>query len=141
MPLQSEKQKKQRIRYERWYSKPENKLIASKRANENTKNWRKKYPQKYSEQKQRIMLRKKYGITIEQLEKIAREQRYCCAICGKVSSKNVVRISGSKVFLHVDHCHETGRIRGLLCNNCNTAIGLFGESVYSLAKAIIYLNK
>lgn len=74
----------------------------------------------------------KYGINFEQYTKIAKAQDYVCAICSGVD-KSGYRLS-------VDHNHETGKIRGLLCQKCNHAIGLFKDDVQLLIKAIEYLE-
>lgn len=73
---------------------------------------------------------KTYGITYEQKESLLKEQNYQCKIC----SKEVNMISG-----HLDHNHETKKIRGILCTNCNTAIGLFKDDKEILLKAVGYL--
>lgn len=57
-----------------------------------------------------------------------------CAIC-----KLPERIKG--ISLSIDHCHETGRVRGLLCGRCNRGIGMFKDNVKALRAAIIYLQK
>ena len=62
------------------------------------------------------------------------EQNGCCAICQKHQSKF------SKA-LNVDHDHETGEIRSLLCENCNRGLGLFYENPKNLLNAIIYLAR
>ena len=79
-------------------------------------------------------LLRKYGITIEQYEKIFDKQCGKCAICGLTAENN-------KKALAVDHCHSTNTVRGLLCNNCNVAIGFLGDSVKKAKKAIAYLKK
>ncbi len=56
--------------------------------------------------------RSKYGITVEEWDRLHQEQQNCCAICG-------VHESRLKRQLDVDHDHDTGKIRGLLCNYCN----------------------
>lgn len=80
-------------------------------------------------------LKKCYGISSVDYERIFDEQGGCCKICGSSSS-------GSKVSrrLFVDHCHATNQVRGLLCHGCNTAIGLMKEDTLRLQKAINYLN-
>jgi len=57
-----------------------------------------------------------------------------CAICGKPEA------TARTKRLCVDHCHETGKVRGLLCSHCNRAIGLLGDSCAILASAITYLE-
>ena len=60
------------------------------------------------------------------------KQGGCCAICGGVN------VNGRR--LAVDHEHETGKVRGLLCDKCNLAIGLF-DDINNLASAIKYLSR
>ena len=60
-------------------------------------------------------LKRKYGLTLEQYENILKEQNYRCAIC----NRNASEIYKSKSRLSVDHNHETGEIRGILCTGCN----------------------
>lgn len=55
-----------------------------------------------------------------------------CAVCGKSCEVNAV--------LSVDHCHTTGKIRGLLCNKCNTGIGLLGDNIEGVQAALDYLK-
>lgn len=57
-----------------------------------------------------------------------------CAICGKMDN-------GDGRFLYVDHCHATGKVRGLLCHNCNSGIGHFRDNVALMHKAIDYVNR
>lgn len=83
----------------------------------------------------RYMLKRSYGLSVEQYEQMIRNQDGLCAIC-KESPKNKQR----KQF-YVDHNHETGNIRGLLCGTCNSAIGLMQENPDSLRRAAEYLEK
>jgi hypothetical protein len=82
-------------------------------------------------------LLKRYGLTLEAYEALLLKQGGKCAICGseKPSSR------GGKVRFAVDHHHETGVVRGLLCSSCNLGIGLFRENVQVLLAAIQYLNR
>ncbi len=75
----------------------------------------------------------KYGITAEEFKNLQIKQNYVCAIC------NNKCITGMN--LAVDHDHVSGKIRGLLCANCNRGLGLFKDNVLSLEQAIIYLNR
>ena len=79
-------------------------------------------------------LKRKFGITQEDYKKILEEQNSLCAICGADHYKE-------KKGLYVDHNHETGEIRGLLCNNCNCGIGYLKDDVKLLNKAIKYISK
>lgn len=68
-----------------------------------------------------------YGITMEVYQQMYNNQGGACAICG------------SETDLFVDHNHETGEVRGLLCNSCNTGVGLLKDSPSNLSNAIKYL--
>lgn len=115
--------------------------------NESAKKWRLNNPQRatdyvakayavnrqvyYNNRKdynKRYKLRTRYGLTIEEKQALEKTQNGVCAIC-KTNRK-----------LYVDHCHKTGLIRGLLCNNCNSGIGYFAESATSLLAAAEYLG-
>ncbi len=76
-----------------------------------------------------------YGITCLDYDNLWLDQEGRCAICG------TDKPAGKGARLHVDHCHETGRVRGLLCQRCNGAIGLLGDCVESLVDAVGYLAK
>lgn len=75
-----------------------------------------------------------YGVTREQYLSMYAITNGCCFICGEHESK-------FKHGLHIDHNHSTGKVRGLLCTNCNTALGKFKESKKLLDKAKDYLDK
>ena len=79
-----------------------------------------------------------YGITIQEYLDIAEQQDFVCAICHKVNFAMNTCHSGVLV---VDHNHKTGEVRGLLCHNCNRAIGLLQDDVYNLQNAISYLER
>ncbi|WUN04179.1 endonuclease VII domain-containing protein [Streptomyces virginiae] len=73
-------------------------------------------------------LKRAYGITEAERERMIASQGGTCCICETAPA------------VHVDHCHKTGRVRGVLCFNCNTAIGLLGESPGTIERAIAYLE-
>lgn len=102
-----------------------------------TREWSKNNPEKRAAAARRQWLKVLYGITPEFYESLHKAQRGRCAICGGLGKR--VR-SDMRFCLHVDHDHATGRIRGLLCNNCNTVLGNAGDSVEVLQKAIAYLQ-
>ena len=73
----------------------------------------------------------KYGVTPETVAKMAEEQDFSCGICAvKFKDDNY----------HLDHNHENGRVRGLLCNKCNLGIGLLGDNAQRVLAAAHYLD-
>lgn len=85
-------------------------------------------------------LRETYGITVEDYDRMLAEQNGVCAICRQDEPTAHGR-TGTRFRLSVDHDHETGRVRGLLCQKCNRAIGLLNDDPDRLAAAIAYLRK
>ena len=81
-------------------------------------------------------LRKKFGISSEQYNEMLSAQNSKCAICG---TDNFQFSHGKRA--HVDHCHDTGLIRGLLCGKCNVGIGHLNHDISRLEQAILYLKK
>lgn len=84
-------------------------------------------------------LKKKYGISFEYWNELKQKQNNTCAIC-KQPELSLDHRTKQVRNLAVDHNHDTGQVRGLLCKRCNTAIGLFEDNVDLLAKAISYLS-
>ena len=87
------------------------------------------------EQRANKHLLDKYGITLEQKREMIRMQGCKCAICPVKLSDEVLSKS------HVDHCHETGKIRGVLCNNCNRGIGHLMHDSQILLNASRYVER
>src|SRR5262245_54369045 len=79
-------------------------------------------------------LKNRYGITQAEYDRLLASQKGGCALCGAPFATK------TKMPLHVDHCRETGRIRGLLCTRHNQALGLLGDTVTSLERALRYLK-
>lgn len=69
-------------------------------------------------------------------ERLLAAQGGRCAICGGTEAKH-----GESTRLHIDHNHETGEVRGLLCNNCNRALGYFHDQWELLDIARLYLTR
>lgn len=82
----------------------------------------------------RAKLKKAFGMTLEQYDQMLEAQGEKCALCGS-------DFPGGRGRFVVDHCHETGRIRGLLCNLCNVGLGALRDSPALMAKAIRYLKE
>src|SRR5882724_1410691 len=83
----------------------------------------------------RTALLQGYGLTVEQYDELWEAQEGCCAICGTHEDD----LLGGR--LHIDHCHITGHLRGLLCYRCNPGLGHFKDDIVLLQAAIAYLSK
>lgn len=83
-------------------------------------------------------LKRNYGITADDYDKLLEKQNHKCAICG--GEGFVMDTARHKVKLVVDHDHHTGEIRGLLCHNCNRALGLLQDDVETIQHALDYLK-
>tara|TARA_R110002096_G_scaffold358295_1_gene551445 strand:+ start:440 stop:940 length:501 start_codon:yes stop_codon:yes gene_type:complete len=80
-----------------------------------------------------------YGISTEDYEVIYKKQNGTCKIC-KDKRERLTK-NGQVFSLSIDHDHNTGRVRGILCNKCNLGLGNFGDKVTYLLRAICYLLK
>jgi len=98
-------------------------------------NWYKNNPEKAKSQRL-----KRYGIDFEQYSQMRLSQHCRCAICGLHETEVAQgRAKSTETALCVDHCHDTGKVRALLCTNCNTLIGKSQENIDVLQSAIKYL--
>lgn len=87
-----------------------------------------------AEDNRRRKLKQSYGISIEQFDKMLEDQCGVCAICGSTPT-------GKDPVLHVDHCHTTKQVRGLLCTGCNQGLGRFDHDPELLEAAAKYLKE
>lgn len=112
--------------------------------------WRERHPDKYKTITQRYRdkdpekirdnnLRNKYGISLDDYNRLLAKQGGVCAICSQPERMKNGR-SGKVSPLAVDHCHGTGRVRGLLCFSCNVALGKFNDDPKILKKALDYVT-
>lgn len=112
--------------------------------------WVKENPEKRKAQRHRVYIKGKrkakdqyiryhYGISIEEFENLFQKQNGVCSICGKPETSKHQR--GTLKTLSIDHSHRTGKVRGLLCYNCNRGIGHLQEDVLILKRAIDYLGE
>lgn len=76
----------------------------------------------------------------EKYEELLKVQNGVCAICFQKETR-VHANTGTIWDLAVDHCHETKRVRGLLCNSCNRGLGLLDDTVAGITRALDYLKK
>src|SRR5258708_6577802 len=93
----------------------------------------KRYRLAHLEQEWQKHIWNKYRIRLSDYEALLEKQGGTCAICPRSKPVGMKRFS-------VDHCHKTGRVRGLLCMPCNAGLGNFGDNPYLLSKARIYVK-
>jgi len=79
-------------------------------------------------------LKRAYGITLDEFAEMSAVQGNRCLICETEISERPNKQT------HIDHCHDTKEVRGILCGNCNRAIGIFKDKKRNLERAIIYLD-
>jgi len=130
--------------YEKWLR--ENNPEFAERQKKNVRDWIDKN-REYKKQKDKDYVKQRvkddpqyhsmrnlrqYGMTLDDYDEMLKKQNGGCAICGREPSKRR---------LHVDHCHETGFVRGLLCFRCNFGLSYFGEDEKMLKSAYEYLRK
>lgn len=101
------------------------------RRREYVRRYRFKHPDRVRAYDRRHNLRVKFNLDVEDYEALLRHQKGVCAICLRPPLKRR---------LAVDHSHDTGLVRGLLCSDCNIGLGLFGDSIESLLRATNYLR-
>lgn len=114
--------------YDRWTKKH----YLSARCKPCHQQYRRQNPQNKRNRKSE-KLRLRYGITFEQWESMREAENYSCMICG-ITEEETGRS------LDVDHCHSTGKVRGLLCNPCNTVLGHARDRIDLLEAAAKYLR-
>lgn len=113
-----------RARAKAWYLANKSAALAASAAR------RKNKPKQVKSEK----LKASFGITLEQYEAIAAEQNHACAICGTPQAEQRRKMA-------VDHDHLTGRVRRLLCVNCNLGLGNFKDNPSILTEALKYLHE
>ena len=109
-----------------YWEKNRERLLADQRER-GKRNYRAK-PDQYRERSRRSRI-KSYGLTVTEFDAMALAQGGVCPICTNPMEPPVI-----------DHCHETGRVRGLLCRPCNAAMGLLGDSEAGILRALAYLT-
>jgi hypothetical protein len=91
------------------------------------KSYKERNKEKYRKIQKTYELKTRYNLSYEEYEKMLEDQDGKCAICGNEEQ------------LHVDHCHDTERVRGLLCMPCNIGLGMFRDNKDNLIKASEYV--
>lgn len=118
------KTREEKLEYAKQYKKNNRDKINSYRA---------KNKERYLLWERRYQFKKKYGITIDQYQEMYDKQEGKCAICS-VHQDNLSRA------LCIDHNHSSGKIRGLLCDKCNSILGYANDNITNLENAINYLK-
>lgn len=105
---------------------------------EHVKNKHKEYWDRNKDKSKNNALYRKYGISLSDYQKMFAEQLGVCAICYQAE---VATINNIRKTLSVDHNHTTGKIRGLLCYRCNSALGLLKEDEKLIMSTLFYIKK
>ena len=107
-----------------------NRLKNIERDRKSSRDWQRKnnYSRKYK-------LKIKYGLELEDYNNLLEKQDFRCAICGTHQDE------ATKGILFVDHCHKTGKVRELLCSDCNFVLGILKEDTSKFVSCINYLEK
>lgn len=122
------------------------------RKNAGHRRWRARYPERVKAAAARSYLRHRdarrqanvfhqlertwrtHGLTLDQFHALYESQDMACAVCGDELSTN-------KQAIHIDHCHRSGRVRGLLCGGCNVGLGMFRDEPQRMQRAIAYVTE
>lgn len=119
---------------QRWHAKNPDYTRAWKAANpDKVRAWYESNIEKIKFQAKRSTLKRVYGLTLEQRDELFAKQGSKCGVCGLTDP-------GSTKGWHIDHCHNTKRVRGILCNHCNLMLGYAKDNAETLANAIKYLR-
>ncbi len=125
-----------RAHMRQWYSDNRERAIAGVRQwqqdnKEHLAAYRREYRKGRTAEAREGHLRRKFGLSQADYDELLAKQGGGCRICGK---------KPGKISLHVDHDHETGEIRGLLCVGCNSALGQFHDDTELLHRAVTYVT-
>lgn len=120
-----------------WYEKNKEKVI-QKSLEWNNVN-KEAIQLKYQERVEKGFRQRHYGLTKVEIQELLEKANYKCQICKK--SETAKTKNGNIKALSIDHCHSTNKVRGVLCDRCNRALGLFLDSLESLTSAVKYLKQ
>jgi hypothetical protein len=129
---QAESQRRFRQEYPeraREYARSYHQIHPEKRREQHKRSYQ-EHPEKPYERK----IKRKYGLTLAEYQRMLEQQQFCCALCHSPFEER------KSLIPHVDHIHGTKHVRGILHNNCNIGIGLFNDDVIKLHQAIRYLQ-
>ena len=109
------------------------------KAKEKKQRWHEAHPGRRSFQHWKGMLKKNFGLTVEEYQVIQNTQNNLCLICGNPETKTSK--DGNIFRLSIDHCHLCSVIRGLLCQRCNALLGFVEEDIEVLERAILFIKE
>lgn len=101
-----------------------------------TRAWKAANQKEWDRSARRSHLKQKYGITPEEFARMFNDQGKRCAICGAIEATD-----GRGFRPHVDHCHRTGKVRGILCGRCNKGLGALKDDPLIVRSALDYLER
>lgn len=132
-------------KFNEWQRKHRAKQKPAKPLNTSRKDFESKtrWNHKNREQRAEHYIKVKYGITTVEYQELLAKQNFRCAINPTHVEPPEYKLKQGRRggFWHIDHDHDTGKVRGVLCRTCNTAMGAFDDSVVGLLRAIDYLNR
>lgn len=113
-------------------------LVARKKKNPEryaklSRDWKAKNRDKVNKASRWYKIKAAYGLTEQEYDDLLAKQGHRCAICETLEPKG-------KGIWHIDHCHETGKVRAILCHHCNVGLGHFQDSISLLQKAVDYVT-
>ena len=101
---------------------------------------KKRDPSIYARIERPSKLRRRYGITQAQYDEMFNAQKNSCAICKSTNPSSRIYATGKTMMFSIDHCHATGKVRGLLCSCCNRALGLIKDNIDTALRMAEYLK-
>ena len=111
---------KEKERVKRWHKNNRDRI----------KIWVENNPERVKEIQHRSKLKRNYNLTVEEYKQLLQFQKNKCGVCGIILTMPCI-----------DHDHQTGKIRGILCNSCNTGLGMLGDNLDNIINAFNYLKQ
>ena len=125
--------KEKNAEYQKEYNKEYRKKNVEK-LNANNKKWREENKEQDALVMLKARLKRKYNLSIDEYKTLIESQNNSCKVCGTHAKNNL------KGKLYIDHCHTTGKVRGLLCMKCNSALGLLNDDKVLIQNLLDYLS-